>query len=178
MVRDYLAALATHRPRLSAHDLHWADPGSLDLLRFVARDIVSIPLLLLTTYRADESTCHHPLYALLPVLVREAPALRLDLHRLEDDHFRMLARGRYGLPDGAERLDWLAHLHAHAEGNPFYAASHSATWKRNASRGPRALVGRWATWRGWACRRCCDRSSTGGWRDSARKRRGSSPSRR
>ena len=36
------------------------------------------PALLLATYRADELTRRHPLYALLPLLVREARAARLD----------------------------------------------------------------------------------------------------
>ena len=63
-------------------DLHWADTASLDLLRFVARQLAAVPILLLVTYRTDEVTRQHPLYRLLPVLVREALAVRIDLSPL------------------------------------------------------------------------------------------------
>jgi DNA-binding CsgD family transcriptional regulator/tetratricopeptide (TPR) repeat protein len=119
-VRDYLAAVATRRPLvLLLDDLHWADPGSLDLLRVVARDLADLPLLLLATYRADELARQHPLYALLPLLVRESRVARLELHPLADDDLRALAR-RYDLaPPDADRL--VAYLRDRAEGNPFYA---------------------------------------------------------
>jgi predicted ATPase len=79
-VRDYLAALAGHRPLVVLlDDLHWADPASLDLLRFLGRQVAGLPLLLLATYRSDELTRRHPLYQLLPLLAREARAARLDL---------------------------------------------------------------------------------------------------
>ena len=119
-VRDYLAALATARPVvLLLDDLHWADPASLDLLRVIARGLADLPLLLLATYRADELTRRHPLYALLPLLVREARAARLDLRPLGEADLTALI-GRYALPpaDG-DRL--VTYLRDHAEGNPFYA---------------------------------------------------------
>ena len=77
-LRDHLAAAANQRPLvLLLEDLHWADPASLDLLRHLARGLAALPALVLATYRADELTRHHPLYQLLPVLVREARAARL-----------------------------------------------------------------------------------------------------
>ena len=73
-VRDYLAALAARRPLvLLLDDLHWADPASLDLLRFLARGLADLPLLLLATYRADELTRRHPLYQLLPAAGARGP---------------------------------------------------------------------------------------------------------
>src|SRR5207237_196100 len=79
--RDYLAALAARQPLvLLLEDLHWADPASLDLLRGLARSLATLPVLLLATYRPEDLTRHHPLYVLLPALVREARPLRLDLH--------------------------------------------------------------------------------------------------
>src|SRR4051794_1654150 len=66
-VQDFLAAVTTNRPLLLLlEDLHWADAASLDLLRFVARALASLPLLLITTYRANELHRHHPLHALVP----------------------------------------------------------------------------------------------------------------
>src|SRR5262249_24984429 len=76
-VRDYLAALTGRQPVVALLDaLHWTDPGSLDLMRLLGRQAADLPLLLLATYRADELTRRHPLYALLPALVREARAAR------------------------------------------------------------------------------------------------------
>jgi predicted ATPase len=98
-VRAYLAALAAQRPLvLLLEDLHWADPASLDLLRFLARSLGALPLLLLATYRAEAVARDHPLYALLPALVREARPLRLDLRPLGADDVRALVAARYPLP--------------------------------------------------------------------------------
>jgi predicted ATPase len=91
--RDALAALATERPLvLLLDDLHWADPASLDLLRALARGLAELPILLLATYRADELTRRHPLYQLLPLLVREARAERLDVRPLDRSALLALVR--------------------------------------------------------------------------------------
>lgn len=42
-------------------DLHWADHATLDFVRFLARRIARLPLLLICTYRDDEVTAAHPL---------------------------------------------------------------------------------------------------------------------
>ncbi len=125
-VRDWLAARAATpaaagpRPlALLLDDLHWADAASLDLLRALARDLADLPVLLLATYRADELTRRHPLYALLPVLEREARAARLDLRRFTEDGVRALVADRYALPNAAAaRL--VAWLLGRAEGNAFF----------------------------------------------------------
>src|SRR4051794_40166561 len=76
----YLVALAATRPLvLLLEDFHWADSASLDLLRVIARGLTDVPLLLLATYRADEVAGDHPLARLMPSLVREAHAERIDL---------------------------------------------------------------------------------------------------
>jgi DNA-binding CsgD family transcriptional regulator/tetratricopeptide (TPR) repeat protein len=119
-VRDHLATLAATRPVvILLDDLHWADPASLDLLRVLARNVTDMPLLLLATYRADEIARRHPLYTLLPLLVREARATRVDLQPLAATDLRALVRARYPLPAPAEaRL--VAYLDGRAEGNPFF----------------------------------------------------------
>ncbi len=61
----------------------------------------------------------HPLHTLLPALVREAHAGRLDLRRLDDEAVRTLVRTRYVLPEQVSgRL--IAYLRERAEGNPFF----------------------------------------------------------
>lgn len=100
-------------------DLHWADPASLDLLRFLARSLADMRFLLLATYRADELTRRHLLYALLPMLVREASTARIDLHRIEVADIHTLVRDRYEVQDAdTDRL--VAYLHGRSEGNPFF----------------------------------------------------------
>jgi len=53
-VRESLTTIARARPlALVLDDLHWADLASLNVLRFLARDIAALPALLLVTYRAE-----------------------------------------------------------------------------------------------------------------------------
>jgi DNA-binding CsgD family transcriptional regulator len=117
---DFFTALTTTRSTvLLLDDLHWADPASLDLLRHLARNLPGLSLLLVVAYRADELTRRHPLSTLLPILVREASATRLTLHRLEPEETAALVRARFVLPPAdADRL--VAYLDARGEGNPFF----------------------------------------------------------
>src|SRR5437016_3795409 len=90
-VRQFLAALATYRPLvLFLDDLHWSDPASLALLRFLARDVSDAPILLVVAYRTEEVTPEHPFYTLIPILARESSAVRLDLRPLQDEGVRGL----------------------------------------------------------------------------------------
>ena len=117
--RDYLVTLAASRPLvLLLDDLHWADQASLDLLRVIARGLADLPLLLLVTYRTDEVTRRHPLYALLPAIEREARATRLDLRPLGEPALRQLVQ-RYALPaqDAEHLVVWLVER---ARGNAFF----------------------------------------------------------
>jgi len=119
-VRDFLGAVSATRPLiLFLDDLHWADPASLDLLRYVARMIAALPALLIVTYRADELTRHHPLYRLLPLLEREARAVRLNVRPLPDDAVQALVEAHYQLtrPDAARLTTY---LQQRAEGNAFF----------------------------------------------------------
>jgi len=119
-VRDFFAALASRQPVvLLLDDLHWADPASLDLLRFLARELATLPLLLIATYRADEVQRDHLLYVLLPTLAREAHAERIGLRRLEMDDVRALVAARYALaPLDEARL--VLYLHTRTAGNAFF----------------------------------------------------------
>ena len=161
-VLDILAAVVATRPAVVVlEDLHWADPASLDLLRFLARQLPTLPLLLVATYRADELTRRHPLAHLLPALVRESPAERLDLRRLDETALRALVADRYPLPTEAEsRL--VAYLERAAEGNPFYAQELLRNLEEERVLCPGEPHWTSATWSGCACRPCCSRSSRGG----------------
>ena len=119
-VRDYCAALAARQPVVVLlDDLHWADPASLDLLRAVARDLAGLPLLLVVTYRADEVGGGHPLATLLPLLVREARAARLDLRPLDGAAIAALVASRYALAP-ADHIRLVGYLTGRTEGNALF----------------------------------------------------------
>jgi DNA-binding CsgD family transcriptional regulator len=119
-VIDYLCAVATTRPLVVLlDDLHWADPASRDLLRVVARHLADRALLLLVTYRADEVERTHPLAELLPLLVREARAARLNLRPLDPEAIAAFVATRHTLaPADRDRL--IAYLDARSEGHPLF----------------------------------------------------------
>ena len=118
--REALVGATSSRPLvLLLDDLHWVDPASIDLLRALARQVAAFPMLLLVTYRADEVTRGHPLYTLLPVLVREARIARLTLRPLDLQGVAALVAARYPLL-GADAGRLVTYLDRRAEGNPFF----------------------------------------------------------
>ncbi|ORW27955.1 LuxR family transcriptional regulator [Mycobacterium paraense] len=92
-------------------DAHWADGATLDLLRFLARRIGSLPLLLVVSYRDDELDAHHPLAVALGDVATCAAVTRIGLDPLSNAAVAALAAGS-GL--NADRL------HALTGGNPFF----------------------------------------------------------
>jgi DNA-binding CsgD family transcriptional regulator len=105
-------------------DAHWADSATLDLVRFVARRIDSVPLLLVVSYRDDELTPFHPLTLMLGDLATCAAVSRIGLEPLSSQAVAALAVGS-GL--NAERL------HQLTAGNPFFVTEVLAA-------GPQALT--------------------------------------
>lgn len=84
---DALAAsievLAGPRPLLFIlEDLHWAGEATLDLINFLARRAAGKPILLLGTYRDEETPRSHPLRNLRRNLQSEALADHIALGRL------------------------------------------------------------------------------------------------
>ncbi|HEY8292230.1 MAG TPA: AAA family ATPase, partial [Thermomicrobiales bacterium] len=119
-VLDFFTLLSARYPLiLLLDDLHWSDPASLDLLRFLAQSVAQLPLLILVTYRADELSRRHPLYTLLPLLVREAPTERINPHALDDAAVHTLIEERYRLPV-SDSMRLMTYVQARAEGNAFY----------------------------------------------------------
>ncbi|MEE8486967.1 MAG: AAA family ATPase, partial [Gemmatimonadota bacterium] len=91
-------------------DAHWADDGTLDLLRFLGRRLRNTTALLVVTYRDDELSSDHPLRGVLADISRAA-VHRLRLPRLSEVAVEELA-GRAGLSHGD--------LYTLTSGNPFY----------------------------------------------------------
>jgi predicted ATPase len=120
-VRTFISDVATERPLVIVlEDMHWADDASLELLRYLARGFGAQCVLLLATYRDDELTRRHPLFQLVPLLVREAAATRLHIPRFDSDALEALVTSRYAL-EPAERERLVAFLLRLSDGNPFFA---------------------------------------------------------
>ena len=119
-MQEFLTALTRRHPIvLILEDLHWSDPASLELLRFVSRNVEGLRALLVVTYRDDEITRQLPFYGLLPTLVRESGARRIELRRLGESAVREMVAAGYGLPEADEGrlVSYLTDLTA---GNAFF----------------------------------------------------------
>jgi predicted ATPase len=117
---DALTAAASSRTRvLVLEDLHWADTASLEFLRYAARRIGDLPLLIIGTYRDTEIDRQHPLHANLPALIREADATRISLTPLDEAHISTLVDQHYHL-SVTDRTRLISYLQRRTEGNPFF----------------------------------------------------------
>jgi DNA-binding CsgD family transcriptional regulator len=92
-------------------DAHWADGATLDLMRFLARRIAALPLLLVVSYREEEVAGAHPLAIALGDVARCAAVHRLELKPLSREAVTVLAAG-----SGVNAHE----LHELTGGNPFF----------------------------------------------------------
>ena len=91
-------------------DLHWADDATLDAMRYLARRVTSIPVVLVATFRSSGLAGDHPLTRLLGTLLGEH-VVRLPLESLSVAAVRDL--GDFGDDEAAE-------VHRITGGNPFF----------------------------------------------------------
>ncbi len=130
----FIAAPARTRPLLLIlDDLHWADPASLDLLCYLARqqhghepDARQAPrLLILGAYRAGEVAQNAAFQRALAELNRSRMLIPISLQPLAEDDVARLAAG-YLSGHVDARLARL--LYAQSEGNPFFAEELLRSW--------------------------------------------------
>ncbi|GAA2900532.1 AAA family ATPase [Pseudonocardia halophobica] len=93
-------------------DLHWADEATLDLVRFLARRIAELPVLLVLSFR-EPLPGNHPLVAALGDLVSSPDACRLPLEPLS-----VAAVGEILAGHGVDA----AEVHRRTAGNPFFVS--------------------------------------------------------
>ena len=91
-------------------DIHWADEATLDLIKFLGRRILHLPVLFLVTYRENELSRDHPLWSVIGDLPGKAVA-RLRLTPFSEQAVTCLA---HEAQRSAEQL------YAVTGGNPFF----------------------------------------------------------
>jgi DNA-binding winged helix-turn-helix (wHTH) protein/tetratricopeptide (TPR) repeat protein len=117
-VTTYLARLSHTRPIVIVFDdLHWADEASLLLMRFVAKELKSLPLLVLGTCREPDAQTDPRVAGYLLPLASDPHVLRIYLRGLSTEETRLFAAQTSALPlDEGE----LRELHSLTEGSPFF----------------------------------------------------------
>jgi DNA-binding SARP family transcriptional activator len=99
-------------------DLQWADRASLELLTFVARQLVDRPVLLACTVRQLEVGRNDAVVEALAALSRAPGSRRIFLRGLSDAATAELVEVASGRPVDT---DVAAAIHERSEGNPFFA---------------------------------------------------------
>jgi tetratricopeptide (TPR) repeat protein len=117
-VATFYAALSEATPLLLVlEDVHWADSGSLSLLRHLARRTRHKRVLLVCTYREAELDEAHPFRQVLLDLHHERLAKRLKLPRLDRERTKELLAVLFNEEITADFLDG---IYRETEGNPFF----------------------------------------------------------
>ena len=111
------AAAADRTLLLLLDDLQWADPSSLRLLEFLAREMAQARVLLIATLRETEVVDDHPLCETLEALSRVARFERIELRGLAADEIASLVESLCGARVSEERIAAIA---ARSDGNPFF----------------------------------------------------------
>jgi DNA-binding CsgD family transcriptional regulator len=91
-------------------DIHWADEGTLDFIRFFARRISFLPCLFILTYRDDEIHSGHPLQNVLGQLPPDSFSKLMVTPLSKQAVVKMATQKGY---NGEE-------VYSISEGNPFY----------------------------------------------------------
>ncbi len=118
-VTDVLRRMATSAPLvLVLDDLHVADQASLELLHYVARTTRQSPVLILATFRSEETPPASMLGQLVQALRRNQLGVRLDLGRLTQPASDLLVSELIG-PEPIDRTVFTA-VYQLGAGNPLY----------------------------------------------------------
>src|SRR5262249_44754226 len=117
-VAQSLLALAMRVPTvLVLDDLHWADGGTVALLRHVARFVPRARLLVLGAYRDVDVASDHPLTEALGTLPRETNYEQLGLGGLDAAAIKELVDT---VADRETPTAWVEALSRETSGNPFF----------------------------------------------------------
>ncbi|MBV9648077.1 MAG: AAA family ATPase, partial [Candidatus Eremiobacteraeota bacterium] len=117
----YLRATADERATiLSIEDLHWADASTLEFIAFLTTRLAGARLMLVATYRSEETGTNDALASAVTRMLREPVVHRIELQGLAPREVReLLERALEGHPPLSHAA--LADVSARSEGNPFFA---------------------------------------------------------
>jgi DNA-binding NarL/FixJ family response regulator/tetratricopeptide (TPR) repeat protein len=102
-------------------DIQWADTASLELIRYLARQIPALRVLLVLTWRSDDPEPVGGLREVLPDVIREARAARIELLRLSDrDVHEFVEQQPNNLIAGGDKARLGIYLYERSGGNPFF----------------------------------------------------------
>ncbi len=117
-VAAFCADLSQRAPlMLVLEDVHWADSGTLALLRYLARSTRRRRLLIIATYREVELDQSRPFQNVLLDLNRERLATRMKLPRLDREQTRKVLEILFDEEIAPASLD---SVYRETEGNPFF----------------------------------------------------------
>jgi len=118
-VARFLRASAAGQPLvLILEDLHWAQPASVELLRFLIDEMQEARILVIATYRDVEVSEHHALSAVLQSPSYPPQVQRVALAGLSEEEIGRLIEA-LGHESSAALV---ARIHRESGGNPFFAA--------------------------------------------------------
>lgn len=113
-----IAQLGVMRPLcIVLEDLHWAGPASLEVLGAFARRVGTLPVLVVATYRSEESPLGDPLRELRAELVAERRAIAVPLERLSAQEVSSVVETAAPGAAGGTLGETIARL---SEGNPLF----------------------------------------------------------
>ena len=101
-------------------DLHWADEGSLLLLRYLMTGPAEISMLVVGTYRSTEVATDGPLAHTLAELSRDQEVSRVDLAALSQEDALLLLTKVAGRGLKGSDADLAGALHRESGGNPLF----------------------------------------------------------
>jgi class 3 adenylate cyclase len=154
-VVSFLRAASGSAPiALMLDDLHAADTPSLLLLRFVARELRAMRVVLVAAYRDTELAPGHPMLVTVGELTREAVTRRVALAGIPEAELAPLVEA---VAQRVPSPDLVAAIHRDTEGNPLFVGEvlrllsaqgllaseiDPATWPRTVPESVREVIGR------------------------------------
>lgn len=126
-IASWLAEIAYAAPlALVLDDLHWADPATCDLLRYMARRVRDRPIAILGAFRHAESSQHPALQRTLAALDQARVLTIVPVSPLAEAGTALLAEQFLGAAASGELA---ATLHNQSEGVPFIAEELLREWR-------------------------------------------------
>ena len=103
---------------LVVEDLHWADPSSRDVLRFVVARLRAEHVLVVASYRADDLHRRHPLRPVLAELLRHPRVEHVQLAPFTEAELREFTTALAGAPLPRDAFE---SVRTRSEGNAYFA---------------------------------------------------------